>query len=325
MKKRRLGRDGPMVSAIGLGCMSFAGFFGATTEAESHRCLDAAVDRGIDFLDTANVYGDGVSETVIGTWGGLKTGKVRIATKAGIRRGDGPDNSEPHLRAELDGSFRRLGVDRVELFYVHRREKGRPVEEVAETMGRLIAEGKIGGWGLSEVSPATLRRAHAVCPVRAVQSEYSLWTRLPELGMLQATAELGVAFVPFSPVARGMLGRSYPDPKTMAATDYRQTIPRFAEPAYSANCRAIDGLRGFAASRGWAVSALALAWILSRGDHLIPIPGTRSADHLRDWAGADTLPLTAGDLAEINCILPPGFAEGDRYGDENALNVERYC
>lgn len=316
-----------MVSAIGLGCMSFAGFFGETDEATSMRCLDAARDHGIDFLDTANIYGMGRSERVIGTWLASRKPQVVIATKGSIvtqpeRRFD---NSEPYLRAELDASLKRLGVDFVDLFYIHRREQERPIEEVVQTLHKLIAEGKIGGYGLSEVSPATLRRAHAVHPCRAVQNEYSLWTRGPELGLTQTCAELGVAFVPFSPLGRGVFGEVFPDPGKMAEADFRKRIPRFTEPNYTFNRAAIDGFKDFAHARGWTVAGAALAWVLDQGPHLIPIPGTRTAEHLAEWAGADAITLTDADRAEIARLLPVGFAHGDRYNDSQIIGVERYC
>ena len=325
MRRRRLGAGGPDVSAIGLGCMSFGGIFGPTTEAESFACLDAAIDHGIDFLDTANIYGMGVSETVMGRWIASRRPKVVIATKASIVRGGGFDNSESHLRTELEGSLKRLGVDRVELFYIHRREQTRPIEEVVGTLKSLISEGKIGGYGLSEVSPTTLRRAHAVHPCMAVQNEYSLWTRLPELGLIQTCAELGVAFVPFSPLARGALGTPMADPGTFAKDDFRATIPRFHHPEWSENRKRIDAFATFCSARGWPVPAVALAWILDRADHLIPIPGTRTARHLAAWAGADDIRLTEADRDEIDRLLPVGWAHGDRYGDDQAKNVERYC
>ncbi len=327
MKTRQLGKDGPMVSAIGLGCMSFAGFFGATTEEESLACLDAAYDRGIDFLDTSNIYGMGVSENVIGTWLRSRKRAVTVATKAGIVNGPPRrfDNSEAHLRAELEASLKRLGRDHVELFYVHRREQEIPIEEVVGALSRLIEEGKIGGYGLSEVSPATLRRAAAVHPARAVQSEYSLWSRQPELGLIRACAETGTAFVPFSPLARGMLSDMPPVPARMEERDFRRNGPRFQEPNYSANLRAIDGFRAFAHARGWTTAAAALAWVLDRAPHLIPIPGTRSAAHLAEWEGADTIAFTDEDRAEIDRLLPPGFAHGDRYSDAQIVGVERYC
>jgi aryl-alcohol dehydrogenase-like predicted oxidoreductase len=327
MKQRQLGRDGPMVSAIGLGCLSFGGIFGATDTATSLRCLDAAWDQGITFLDTANIYGMGVSETVIGEW--LRTRRHRpvIATKAAFVSGPPRriDNSESHLRAELEGSLKRLGVDNVDLFYIHRREEARPVEEVAGTLGRLVAEGKIGGYGMSEVAPGTLRRAHAVHPVRAVQNEYSLWTRLPELGMIQTCAELGVAFVPFSPLSRGIFGQDRFDLSKLTGGEFRRSIPRFQGRDWELNQIRIAAFRDYATARGVTVPALALAWVLAQGDHLIPIPGTRTADHLGDWAGADAMVLTVGDRAAIDRILPVGFAYGDRYSHEQAATVERYC
>ena len=327
MIRRQLGAKGPAVSAIGLGCMSLGGVFGATTEAESHACLDAALAAGIDFLDTANLYGAGRSEEVIGTWLKSRKPQVTIATKAAIV--PGPPrvirNDESHLRAELHASLRRLGRERVELFYVHRRQGDLPVEELAETMARLIAEGKIGGWGLSEIAPATLRRAHAVCPVTAVQSEYSLWSRQPELGLIRACAELGVAFVPFSPLGRGMLTDAPPDPAGFGPADFRRTNPRFLPPNFAANLAIIGGFRTFARARGWTTAAAALAWVLDRGDHLIPIPGTRTSAHLADWQGAETIRLTDEDRAEIDRLLPPGFAHGDRYADSQTMAIERYC
>ena len=327
MKTRQLGAGGPQVSAIGLGCMSFGGIFGATNLDESLACLDAAWDAGITFLDTANIYGRGVSETVMGQWLASRKRPVHIATKASIVPGPTRrfDNSEAYLRSELEGSLKRMGVDHVALFYIHRREQERPVEDVVQTLQKLIAEGKIGGYGLSEVSPGTLRRAHAVHPCRAVQNEYSLWTRQPELGLLQACAELGTAFVPFSPLARGALGRDNLDPSTFANDDFRATIPRFHEPDWTLNLNRINALRAYAADRGICVPALAMAWILDQGPHLIPIPGTRTAGHLNDWVGASEITLTPEDRTEIARLLPVGWAHGDRYGMDQAMTVERYC
>ncbi len=327
MRRRRLGAGGPEVSAIGLGCMSFAGFFGATDGATSLRCLAAAVDHGIDFLDTSNVYGAGRSESVIGTFLKQTRARVVLATKAGIVNGPPRrfDNAPDHLRSELEGSLKRLGVERVDLFYIHRREEARPVEEVVGTLVDLMAEGKIGGYGLSEVSPGTLRRAHAVHPCMAVQSEYSLWSRQPELGLIQACAELGTAFVPFSPLARGVFGDPPLRPEDLAPDDFRRRIPRLIEPDWSLNKAAIAPFRAFCADRGWSVPAVALAWLLDQGPHLIPIPGTRTAGNLTAWAGAGEIAFTPEDRAEIARLLPVGFAHGDRYNVEQAMSVERYC
>lgn len=327
MKQRRLGQGGPLVSAIGLGALSFGGMFGATTEAHSLACMDAAWEAGITFFDTANIYGLGVSETVVGAWLRSRRQKVVLATKAGIVPGParGVDNSAAYLRAELEGSLRRLGVERVDLFYAHRHEKTRPIEEVAETMGRLIDEGKIGGYGLSEVAPYTLRRAHAVRPCRAVQNEYSLMTRQPELGMLQACAALGVAFVPFSPLARGAFGDPMLDPAALDPADFRRKIPRFTDENWPLNRARLAAFQAYAQARGTTAPELALAWVLGQGNHLIPIPGTRTAGHLRSWAGAADLVLTAEDIAQIDALLPVGWAYGDRYNDDQASSVERYC
>lgn len=316
-----------MVSSIGLGCLSFGGLFGPTTPEDSLRCLDAAWDHGIDFLDTANIYGGGRSEDLIGTWLRTRHRPVTLATKAGIA--DGPprriDNSDAYLRAELEGSLRRLGVDHVALFYIHRHEEARPIEEVAGTLSRLVDEGKIGGYGLSEVAPYTLRRAAAVHPVRAVQNEYSLWTRQPELGLIQACADLGTAFVPFSPLARGAFGRVPFAPESLPPDEFRLKIPRFQPENWPRNAALIAEFRALAADLGLTAPALALAWLLDRGDHLIPIPGTRSAEHLADWAGAADIRLTEADRRAIDRLLPVGWAYGDRYSHDQASTVERYC
>ena len=327
MQHRKLGTNGPNVSAIGLGCMSFAGAFGETDEATSHRCLDAAIDHGINFLDTANIYGMGRSENVLGTW--LAEGKrdVVIASKVGIQRDpDRPVNNDPsYIRAELEGTLQRLGLDYIDLYYLHRRDETVPLEDAIGTLVDLMNEGKIGGYGLSEVAPYTLRRAQDIYPCLAVQSEYSLWTRQPELGMIQTCRELGVAFVPFSPLARGVFSQNYPDIQAMAKTDFRAAIPRFQPDNYARNITIIDRFKTYAADRGVTVSALAMAWVLNRGDHLIPIPGTRTDEHLTEWAKADQITLGQSDMDEIEAILPVGFAYGDRYSHAQSRTAERYC
>jgi aryl-alcohol dehydrogenase-like predicted oxidoreductase len=327
MQKRRLGAGGPAVGAIGLGCMSFGGIYGSTNAADSHRTLARALDLGIDHLDVADIYGNGVSEEVIGSFVRSHPNRFTIATKAGIRTGPPRsfDNSPSYLRECLEGSLRRLGVDHVDLFYIHRREQARPVEEVVETLLRFKEEGKIGGIGFSEIAPASLERACAVHPVMAVQNEYSLWTRLPELGLIQACRRLGVAFVAFSPLGRGIFSDRPPDPETFTETDFRKTNPRFMEPNYGYNLRSVARFGEYARGMGHSPAALALAWVLSRGDHIIPIPGTRSPEHLaEDAAGAD-IRLSQDSLADIEAILPVGFAHGDRYSSAQAVGPEGYC
>lgn len=230
MKQRQLRQDGKRVSEVGLGCWSFGGSYGPTTAAEAHRTLSAAHDLGVDFLDTANVYGMGVSESMIGSFLKGDSGRFTIATKAGIWRDPdtgkrGFNNKADYLRKELEASLSRLGLDHVDLYYIHRRDQDVPVEELMETLLGFKKDGKIGGIGFSEISPATLRRATTIGSVDAVQSEYSLWTRQPELGMIQTCAELGVAFVPFSPLGRGMLTSVEPDPTTFQEGHFRKGTP----------------------------------------------------------------------------------------------------
>jgi aryl-alcohol dehydrogenase-like predicted oxidoreductase len=329
MPKRKLGANGPEVGALGFGAMSFAGFFGPADDEVSLQTLAAAEAAGIDFWDTANIYGMGRSEAIIGRYFkevGAKQ-KITLATKASIIPGPprSINNEAGYIRGELEASLKRLNRDHVELYYIHRREQDRPIEEVAETMGKLIEEGLIGGWGLSEVAPTTIRRAHAVTPVRAVQSEYSLWSREPELGVLQTCEALGIAFIPFSPVGRGIISSVDLTPNTFEAHDFRRVNPRFMEPNFSANMQHVKAFRALAATKGVSVTALAIAWSMKSSDMVIPIPGTRSKEHLQDWLPAATLKLTGEDLAEIERIMPVGWAHGPRYGDAQVLGVERFC
>jgi len=328
VKTRRFaGRD---VGVIGLGCMSFGGIYGPTDEAESFACMQAALDHGVTHWDVAEIYGAGICETVIGRFlaqSGTQSGaQVTLATKAGIYTK--PErhfsNGAGALRRSLEGSLTRLGRDRVEVFYIHRREVERPIEEVAETLAGFVEEGLIGGIGFSEISPASLRRANAVSPVTAVQSEYSLWSRQPELGMIQTCAELGVTFVAFSPLARGMLSDHFQGRESFPKGDFRIDTPRFSDPNYQTNRDTIAGFVAFCAARGWSTSATALAWVLAQGDHIIPIPGTRTAAHLRELAGATEISLSAADKAEIDRLLPVGFAHGARYSPTQWAAVEIY-
>lgn len=326
MKTRQLGAGGPEVGAIGFGAMSFAGFFGPAKDEDSFECMDALIEAGIDFWDTANVYGMGKSESVIGEYLAAKSPDVVLATKVGIDPGPprGFNNAADYMRSELEGSLKRLGRDKVELYYIHRREQARPVEEVVEALAGFIEEGLIDGYGLSEVSPTTIRRAHAVHPCRAVQNEYSLWSRQPDLGVVRTCKELGVAFVPFSPLARGFLSDRSVTPDDFEDGDFRARIPRFCAPHFENNQAAVAPFRAFCAAKGWSVGAAAIAWCLDQGDHILPIPGTRTAAHLAEWSAADQIAFTDEDRAEINRLLPAGWAWGDRYDDGQAVGPERY-
>ncbi len=334
MKTRRLGASGPLISAIGIGAMSFTDFYGTTDESQSHAILAAALDEGVTHIDTSNVYGPHRSEAAIGSFlakhGNQRGDLFSIATKAGITKD--PDtgariynNSAAHLEAELDGSLARLGVERVDLFYVHRRDAATPIEEVTETLAGLIKKGKIGGFGYSEVAPSSLRRANAVHPVMAIQSEYSLAVRYPELGLVQTTAELGTALVAFSPVGRSLLTDKPHSPEKAAELPFLKVNPRFQEPNLSANIAAGEGFRNLAADMGTSAAALAIAWLLHQGEHVIPIPGTRSPEHLRQHCEGARLDLDDTALAAIEQVLPVGWAHGDRYSLAQWDGPERYC
>jgi aryl-alcohol dehydrogenase-like predicted oxidoreductase len=323
--KRMIG--GREAGAVGLGCMSFGGIYGTTDIDESFACLEEAIRLGVTHLDVAEIYGAGRCEEVMGAFLRGRPGPFHIATKAGIYTEPTRhlSNEPARLRRSLEGSLKRLGLDRVDLYYLHRREAARPLAEAVETMVAFIEEGLIGGYGLSEVAPTTIRAAHAIHPVTAVQSEYSLWTRLPELGVLQTCRELGIAFVAFSPVGRGILSDRFPDPAAFPPEDFRRGNPRFQEPHYSLNKAAIAPFQAFCRSRGWATSAAAIAWTLDRGDHIVPIPGTRSAAHLRELWSATEIRFTEDDRAAIDRLLPAGFAHGPRYSEAQGGGSESYC
>lgn len=325
--KRSLGAHGPSVTALGLGCMSFGGFTGKTTPEDSLAAMDAAWDIGIDHFDTANIYGPHTSEEVIGAWMKRTGHRPILASKAAIQRDkDRPANNDPsYLKAELEGSLHRLGIDHLPLFYIHRREQAVPVEDVAGAMGDLIKDGKIGGWGMSEVSPTTLRRAHSVTPVSAIQNEYSLWTRQPEMGLIQTCAELGTAFVAFSPLGRGIFGTPPLTPASPDLGGMRGEMPRFQSPNWEENAKKIEAFQTLAADHGVAAPALALAWLLAKGDHVIPIPGSRTAAKIRAWEAAPQLSEDAELLGKVDALLPVGWAWGDRYSAGQSVLPERYC
>ncbi|MCL4105182.1 UNVERIFIED_CONTAM: hypothetical protein GTU68_018889 [Idotea baltica] len=313
--------------------MSFSNFYGPTNEAQSHAILDKAMEAGVTHIDTANVYGMGTSETVIGTY--LNTNPAardhfKIATKGSIKRNpDGPgksfDNSANYLQSELENSLKRLGVDAVDLYYVHRRDPLVPIEEVTETLAGLVKSGKTKAIGFSEIAPTSLRRAHAVHPIASVQSEYSLSTRSPEMGLVQTCAELGVALVAFSPVGRSLLTDAPLTLEALQDIPFLVNSPRFMEPNYHANIAATAPFRTLAADMGLSAAGLAIAWVLAQGEHIIAIPGTRSVQHFSEFLQATKHPLTRDDLRTIEATLPIGWAHGERYSDAQWVGPEKYC
>lgn len=329
MQTRKLGQNGPDVSLVGYGAMSFSDFYGPATDEGSMRILDACVDLGITHIDTANVYGMGRSETVIGEWLKKRGGEnpFTIATKVGITRD--PDqrlNNDPkHMAEALDESLQRMGIDAVDLYYVHRRDTRFEIEEVVETLAGFVKAGKVKAIGFSEIAPSSLRRAHAVHPIAAVQSEYSLSTRSPEMGLVQTCAELGTALVAFSPVGRGLL-----TDRPHAAADIQEMAwmkgnPRFCEPNLSLNMAYNKKFRAIAADMGVAAASLAIAWLAHQGDHVLPIPGTRHVKHLEEAVAGADLKLSSEDLSRIEQALPIGWAHGDRYSVAQWAGPERYC
>ena len=330
MKTTTLGKTGPAVSQFGLGAMSFAGIYGDATEAESHAVLDACHDAGVTHIDTANVYGNGRSEEITGAWFAANPGardEMVLATKAGITgKSERRFNNDPdYLEAELDKSLARLGTDHVDLFYIHRYDRAHAPEELGGTLKRLIETGKTRAVGLSEVAPSTLRRVSTECSIAAVQSEYSLSTRAPELGMLQTCAELGTAFVAFSPVGRAFLTDDPFSYERAQSMNFTKNNPRFMEPNYTANIDATDRFRALAAEMGEPAAALAIAWTIAQGDHVIPIPGTKNTAHLAELIRGTEIDLSEDDLLRIETVLPVGWAHGDRYNAAQWEGPERYC
>jgi aryl-alcohol dehydrogenase-like predicted oxidoreductase len=328
MKQRKLFKGGPKVGEIGFGAMSLGGAFGKTDEAESHRTLDKALEMGLTHVDTALIYGPYVSEEVIGRY--LKKSatarkKLVIATKGGIQpQPRAVINERKFMRECLEGSLRRLGVEHVPLYYVHRRQFELPIEDVTETMASFVKEGKIGGIGFSEIAPYSLQRAAAVHHIAAVQNEYSLWTRLPELGLLQTCKKLGTTLVAFSPLGRGAFSNVDVGPGKFVDA-FRPGLPRFQEPHWSFNEKQILAFRKLAKKMGTHPAALALAWVLKQGEYIIPIPGTRSPEHLAEFAAAAKLRLTKADVEAIEKVIPIGSAHGNRYGEDAQKAAELYC
>ena len=336
MEKRNLGNTGTKVSALGIGAMSFSDFYGPTNTQESHAILKMALDNGIDHIDTAKVYGMGLSEERIGQFLNTLNPKDRqffkIATKGGIDRKNFDDkgtvvfdNSKEFLTEELNNSLKRLGVDCVELYYVHRREAERPIEEVTETLVEFIKDGKIKQFGFSEIAPTSLEKAASIHPVGAVQSEYSLSTRYPELGLVQRTKSLGTSLVAFSPIGRSLLTDKPHNSETVEKMEFLKANPRFMEPNLSNNIKATEKFREYAADLGCKASGLAIAWLLKVDTHVLPIPGTRSVTHLKEMIDGCELNLTDSIMRDIENILPVGWAHGDRYSTGQWFGPEKYC
>ncbi len=328
MKTRRLGRQGPTVSAIGLGCMGMSQSYGRPDEAESLATIDRALALGVTFLDTADVYGPFTNETLVGRAIRGRREEVFLATKCGLvsdppAGGNRVDGRPEHIRAACDASLRRLGVRTIDLYYLHRVDPKVPIEESVRAMAGLVAEGKVRYLGLSEVSPKTLRRAHAVHPITAVQSEYSLWTRDPEDGILPACRELGVGFVPFSPLGRGFLAGTVRSLENLPENDFRRGLPRFQGENLGRNLSWVDRLGELASRKGVAPAQIALAWVLAQGEDIVPIPGTKRRKYLEENAAAADLTLSASDRAAIEAILPKGGATGLRYPPESLAMVDR--
>ncbi len=309
------------VSAMGLGCMGMSEFYGPYDDAESLAVLHKAVDSGVSFLDTAETYGSYHNEELIGRF--LKEAKqpVEIATKFGIVRKPGEykrviDNSESYTRSACEGSLRRLGVDCIDLYYVHRIDRNQPIEEVMMTLSSLVKEGKIKHIGICEVSAETLRRAHAVHPVSAIQTEYSLWTRDVEQDILPTCEELGIGFVPYSPLGRGFLTGTYDQSTHIPDDDFRANLPRFSEENLAKNLSIVECIRDFASAKGCTPAQLALAWLLSRGDHIVPIPGTRRIPYLEENIGALAVSLTESELRDFENKIDKLAVAGERYTEE---------
>ncbi len=326
MKMRKLGRNGPEVSAVGLGCMGMSAFYGGADEAQSIAVIHRALDLGVTLFDTAEMYGPHTNEVLVGKALKDRRDEAFIATKFGInRQPDGSaitDGSPANVRRAVEGSLSRLGVDHIDLYYQHRIDPNKPIEETVGAMAELVKEGKVRFLGLSEAAPETIRRAHAVHPITALQTEYSLWSRDPEEGLLDVVRELGIGFVPYSPLGRGFLSGEIKSIDDLAPDDFRRTNPRFAGDNFQKNLDLVDAVGAIAADKGVTAAQLALAWVLAQGEDLVPIPGTRRITTLEQNAAAADIVLTPDDLARIEAVFPRGAAAGERYapGGMSSLN-----
>jgi len=327
MRKRTLGPDGPEVSAIGLGCMGMSAFYGDADQDEALRTIHRALDLGCNFLDTSDMYGPHTNEELVGRAIAGRREEVFLATKFGIKPSpDGDllrrtiDGSPAYVREACERSLERLGVERVDLYYQHRVDPRTPIEETVGAMAELVAAGKVGHLGLSEASAETIRRAHAVHPISAVQSEYSLWTRDVEAEILPTLNELAIALVPYSPLGRGFLSGRFSSPDELDEGDFRRYGPRFTGANLEENVKLAERVKGLAAERGITAGQLALAWVLHRGEHVVPIPGTKRVSYLEENLAAAEVRLSAEEVERIAAALPP--AAGARYDEAGMRTID---
>lgn len=329
MKMRKLGRSGPEVSAIGLGCMGMAAFYGQPSdEGQAAAVIHRALDLGLNFFDTAEMYGPHTNEIQVGKALAGRRDQAFVATKFGIgynadRTALKVDGSPANVRRAIEGSLKRLNMDHVDLYYLHRVDADTPIEETVGAMAELVKEGKVRFLGLSEASPTTLRRGHAEHPITALQTEYSLWSREPEDEILATCDELGVGFVPYSPLGRGFLSGDIKSIDDLAADDFRRSNPRFQGENFQKNIDLVTAVSAIAADKGVTPAQLALAWVLAQGDTLVPIPGTRRIRTLEDNIAAADITLTAEDLARIDAVFPKGAASGHRYAEAARGSLNR--
>jgi len=319
MEVRSLGAHGPTVSAMGLGCMGMSEFYGTRDDEESIRTIHAALDAGIDFLDTADMYGPHTNEMLVGKALAERRGQALVATKFGIVRNPadpsrrGVSGRPEYVRSSCEGSLKRLGVETIDLYYQHRVDPSTPIEETVGAMAALVKEGKVRWIGLSEASPETLRRASRIHPIAALQSEYSLFSRDVEAAVLPACRELGIGFVAYAPLGRGFLSGKYRSLADFPEGDYRRTAPRFQGENFAKNLALVAKVADLARRRKATPAQVALAWVLSRGRTIVPIFGTKSRDRLQENIDAADVALTKADLAELEAAFPPGVAAGERY------------
>jgi aryl-alcohol dehydrogenase-like predicted oxidoreductase len=328
MDRRKLGRQGLEVPALGLGCMGMSEFYAGADEGESLATIQRALDLGVTFLDTADMYGPFRNEELVGRAIRGRRDEVVLATKFGNeRRADGSwvgVNGRPeYVRAACEGSLRRLGVERIDLYYQHRVDPRVPIEETVGAMAELVRAGKVRFLGLSEAAPATIRRAHAVHPIAALQTEYSLWTRDPEDEVLPTVRALGIGFVPYSPLGRGFLTARFRRFEDLPPGDYRRESPRFQGENFERNLRLVEKIREIAEEKGAKPAQLALAWVLAQGTDVVPIPGTTTRAHLEENVAATRIALSPADLARIDAVAPRGAAAGERYQPAGMATVNR--